>query len=74
MANMSYCRFENTADDLDDCVNAIDEMIEAMYDPESEHDQKSLSRSEEEYRRQLREHCERYLRACEAYEDQREFG
>lgn len=23
MPNMSYCRFENTANDLDDCVNAI---------------------------------------------------
>jgi len=23
MANMSYCRFENTAKDLVDCVNAI---------------------------------------------------
>jgi hypothetical protein len=23
MANMSYCRFENTANDLRDCVNAI---------------------------------------------------
>ena len=24
MANMSYCRFENTARDLQDCVSAID--------------------------------------------------
>jgi hypothetical protein len=24
MGNMSYCRFENTARDLQDCVNAID--------------------------------------------------
>ncbi len=23
MANMSYCRFENTANDLADCVNAV---------------------------------------------------
>ena len=23
MGNMSYCRFENTADDLRDCLNAI---------------------------------------------------
>ena len=23
MANMSYCRFENTADDVKDCVEAI---------------------------------------------------
>ena len=25
MANMSYCRFENTANDLRDCVYAIEE-------------------------------------------------
>ena len=24
MANMSYCRFENTANDLRDCVHAIE--------------------------------------------------
>jgi len=24
MANMSYCRFENTANDLADCVSAIE--------------------------------------------------
>ena len=24
MSNMSYCRFENTARDLEDCVNAIE--------------------------------------------------
>ena len=23
MGNMSYCRFENTANDLQDCVNAL---------------------------------------------------
>ena len=25
MANMSYCRFENTANDLRDCVRALEE-------------------------------------------------
>ena len=24
MANMSYCRFENTARDMDDCIKAIE--------------------------------------------------
>ncbi len=28
MANMSYCRFENTANDLSDCLGAIEEAIE----------------------------------------------
>lgn len=27
MANMSYCRFENTAHDLDDCAEYIDEKL-----------------------------------------------
>ena len=25
MGNMSYCRFENTANDLDDCLQAIED-------------------------------------------------
>ncbi len=28
MANMSYCRFENTANALSDCLGAIEEAIE----------------------------------------------
>lgn len=24
MSNMSYCRFQNTANDLEDCINAIE--------------------------------------------------
>tara|TARA_A100001391_G_scaffold174559_1_gene137046 strand:- start:78 stop:275 length:198 start_codon:yes stop_codon:yes gene_type:complete len=25
MANMSYCRFENTTRDMEDCINAIED-------------------------------------------------
>lgn len=25
MSNMSYCRFENTVQDMQDCINALDE-------------------------------------------------
>ena len=28
MANMSYCRFQNTVQDLQDCYNAIEEALE----------------------------------------------
>ena len=28
MANMSYCRFQNSVQDLQDCFNAIDEALE----------------------------------------------
>lgn len=27
MSNMSYCRFENTAENLDDCVQALDRIL-----------------------------------------------
>ena len=38
MGNMSYCRFENTADDLQDCVYAIEngEMSVDMSDYEAD--------------------------------------
>ena len=28
MANMSYCRFRNTLEDLQDCVSALNEIAE----------------------------------------------
>ena len=28
MANMSYCRFQNTSNDLADCVNVIEDAID----------------------------------------------
>lgn len=31
MANMSYCRFRNTADDVVDCLRAVDEMDSEAY-------------------------------------------
>lgn len=30
MANMSYCRFENTHRDLKDCRNALEELLEGQ--------------------------------------------
>jgi hypothetical protein len=43
MSNMSYCRFENTSRDLQDCIDAVETMLdhkgkneygEALYGPE----------------------------------------
>ncbi len=28
MGNLSYCRFENTASALQDCINAVEEMMD----------------------------------------------
>ncbi len=30
MANMGYCRFENTVRDLEDCYNHLDDDLEGM--------------------------------------------
>lgn len=45
MPNMSYCRFENTFRDLEDCYENMDK--------------KELNESEEDYRLRLIELCQR---------------
>ena len=56
MANMSYCRFENTLRDLVDCVNALEAVV---YEGES------ISESEWEYAKRMKEWCERFVEAIE---------
>lgn len=53
MANMSYCRFENTANDLRDCVDAMEE----AYDM-ADLDLSAYELSSMKYMRQL---CEKFL-------------
>lgn len=53
MANMSYCRFQNTSQDLRDCVNEMDEAY-TLKDME-------LSRDEREAMMWMRELAERFL-------------
>jgi hypothetical protein len=52
MANMSYCRFQNTSSDLADCVNALDRIA---YDGES------ISRREWAKAKAMREWCEQFI-------------
>jgi hypothetical protein len=52
MANMSYCRFENTLHDLADCVSALDGVV---YDGES------ISESEWKHAKRMKEWCERFI-------------
>jgi len=54
MANMSYCRFENTSNDLLACVRALEEVIN---DPEAE----PLSPSENGCSYVMVDLCHRYL-------------
>lgn len=46
MANMSYCRFENTLRDLQDCEEALAEMVEAEdeFEPLSESEERAKLR------------------------------
>lgn len=48
MANMSYCRFENTANDIKDCIEALDDgdwdLEEMMKNASSEYEAKAMKR------------------------------
>jgi hypothetical protein len=57
MANMSYCRFENTYNDLQDCWGIIDESPE------------SLSESEQKYRLKLIKLCDRISKCFDDAEE-----
>lgn len=48
MANMSYCRFENTFNDLKDCYNALaNEGIESLSETERKYAEKLISMCED---------------------------
>jgi hypothetical protein len=64
MANMSYCRFQNTVIDLQDCVN----VLEDAYEP----DELDLSKDEERAMHQMKEWCEDFLRNYDRLEAMKE--
>ena len=53
MGNMSYCRFQNTSHDLQDCIDALEN-----YDGEED----KLSKAEYDASVTMREQCETYIR------------
>lgn len=68
MSNMSYCRFENTSGDLQDCIDSLE-------NPEYPKDDllENLSDRERTAADEMREQCETYIRIYdekieEAYE------
>jgi len=65
MPNMSYCRFENTFHDLQDCLRAVDDLVETYADGEPD----PLSRTEESHRAALYELCKSYMEACEELDE-----
>lgn len=56
MANMSYCRFENTYSDLCDCFNAIKAG-------------EKLSENEMYYAQKMRNLCESFIEEFDDYEE-----
>jgi hypothetical protein len=61
MANMSYCRFENTLHDLVDCVNALDGVV---------YDHEEISEREWRYAKMMKEWCERFIETIEDCEEE----
>lgn len=58
MENMSYCRFENTSQDLEDCVEALAQ-IESFDD---------LSKSEKRFCEKMYEQCQTFMNLFEQIE------
>lgn len=61
MANMSYCRFENTKSDLADCVSALERIA---------YDNESISKREWHYAKQMRSWCESFIEAFDDIEEE----
>ena len=57
MTNMSYCRLENTYDDLRDCYDHM-------------HDVEDLSESEEDYRERMIKLCQEIVRYYHVFPDE----
>ena len=57
MPNMTYCRFENTYSDLEDCVSSLESK-----------NLEELSDQEKKFAKAMRELCEEYLELTEEEE------
>ena len=64
MANMSYCRFQNTAQDLRDCVNSLEEGYDL--------DDLDLSNDETYAMKRMRNLCQDFLDAYDRLEEMTE--
>ena len=61
MSNMSYCRFQNTATDLRDSVNVLEDARDL--------NNLGLSSDEESAMKRMRMLCEDFLDACNRLEE-----
>lgn len=65
MANMSYCRFENTSKDMQDCWNALAEVdnLKEWFDNLNEYEQRgfrNLMRLSERFTTEIAQECENW--------------
>jgi hypothetical protein len=60
MGNMSYCRFQNTHNDLEECVDAMCEMENLN----------GLSKSEKKYAVAMYDECRSYMTEFERLEEE----
>ena len=59
--NMSYCRFENTFRDLEDCVDAIV-------------NDEDISEREANFAHRMRNLCEEYIQAYDEWQELQEYN
>jgi len=67
MGNMSYCRFENTAIALQDCIDAVEELMD--HNGKDEHNE-ALSTSEKVAFEELIEIADNYSNYAQGVQDQ----
>ena len=67
MSNMSYCRFQNTTQDLQDCIDAVDTMINNKGKDE---DGETLSRNEENAMLEMIEQAKHFSEIASELADQ----
>ena len=67
---MSYCRFQNTSNDLQDCIDALDNYVEDTL--EDEDGLTNLSKNEKRAAEDMRQQCETYIRIFDEAEEAKE--
>ena len=67
---MSYCRFQNTSKDLQDCIDALDNYDEELV--EDEDGLTNLSNNERRAAEDIRQQCETYIRIFDEAEEAEE--
>lgn len=67
MSNMSYCRFQNTTQDLQDCIDAVEQLINTNgFDEDGD----TLSRNEENAMLEMIEQAKHFSEIASELADQ----